>query len=374
MDDEPESAQRIARLTPLADVLARIVALVNPVAPQVARIADAQGFVLAADVVAATGAPAVARALRDGFALASEGTADAGGYAPVSLATPPVRVNAGEAMPAGTDAVVPLDAVTMRDNACEVLAQVAPGEGVLPAAGDVRAGTILRRAGERLRGIDVAALSAAGIGDVSIRAPRLHLIGARRADDVILDAIASLVARGLASEGALLSDAGGRDLAAVLGSTDADATIVIGGTGSGKQDRSVRTLARLGRVEVHGVAISPGETAAFGFVGARPVLVLPGRLDAALAAWLLLGRPVLTRLTGCVEVPPSTSARLARKVASPLGLTEVAPVRMRDGRAEPIASGYVPLAALAQSDGWILIAAESEGYPPGTEVMIQAWP
>ncbi len=83
---------------------------------------------------------------------------------------------------------------------------------------------------------------------------------------------------------------------------------------------------------------------------------------------------MLARLTGCVEVPPSVSAKLTRKIASPLGLAEVVPVRMRDGKAEPIASGYLPFSALAQADGWILIPADSEGYPPGTEVMIQAWP
>jgi molybdopterin biosynthesis enzyme len=40
----------------------------------------------------------------------------------------------------------------------------------------------------------------------------------------------------------------------------------------------VKTLARLGQVEAHGIAVSPGETAAFGFAGARPVLLIPGRL------------------------------------------------------------------------------------------------
>jgi molybdopterin biosynthesis enzyme len=31
----------------------------------------------------------------------------------------------------------------------------------------------------------------------------------------------------------------------------------------------------------------------------------------------------------------------------------------------------VPLTALAQADGWILVPADSEGYPPGTEVMVR---
>ena len=93
-----------------------------------------------------------------------------------------------------------------------------------------------------------------------------------------------------------------------------------------------------------------------------------------LAVWLVLGRLILARLTGCTEATPAIKARLSRKVASALGLTELVPVRMRDGAAEPIASGYVPLAALAQVNGWVLIGADSEGYPAQSEVVIRPWP
>jgi molybdopterin biosynthesis enzyme len=125
---------------------------------------------------------------------------------------------------------------------------------------------------------------------------------------------------------------------------------------------------------VYGIALSPGETAAFGIVGSRPVLLLPGRLDAAIAGWLVLGQHLLERLSASTEQTTTTPAILARKIASPLGLAEVVPVRCRDGRAEPLASGYLPLAAIAQADGWIFVPAGSEGYPAGQAVVIKPWP
>jgi molybdopterin molybdotransferase len=136
----------------------------------------------------------------------------------------------------------------------------------------------------------------------------------------------------------------------------------------------VQTLARVGQVQFHGIGIMPGETTALGFAGPRPVLLLPGRIDAALAGWLTIGRRMLARLAfRLIEEQPFT-AELARKIASPLGLAEVIPVRRRLGRVEPCAQGYLPMQALARAEGWLLVPADSEGYPAGTRVVVRPWP
>src|SRR2546430_2223614 len=260
---EPDRPQRIVRLTPLADVRARLAALVEPVTPRAADLSAARGRTLAEDVIIPAPIPATARALRDGWAVRSDLTAAAGGYAPA------------------------------------------------PRPFAMR-------------------------GDARMAAPE--------------------------------------DLANALAAAGADAVIAIGGTGSGRRDVTVQTLASMGEVLVHGVALLPGETTALGTVGARPVLALPGRLDAALAAWHVLGRLMLARLAANQETPSMRSARLTHKVSSAVGLAELVPVRCEGLSATPIASGYVPLAALAQANGWILINADSEGYPAQSEVVIRPWP
>ena len=155
---------------------------------------------------------------------------------------------------------------------------------------------------------------------------------------------------------------------------NADGIIVIGGTGSGRNDTSVQTLAREGELSVHGIALTPGETAALGFVGSRPALLLPGRLDAALAVWLVVGRRLLARLSGGDDGELTATATLARKVASPVGLAEFVPVRRSGDMAEPLAAKYLPFSALSRADGWILVPADSEGYPEGATVAVRPWP
>jgi len=141
---EPDRRQRIARLTPLADVLARLDALVKPVMPRAADLAAALGRTLAEDVVIHAPIPATARALRDGWAVSSDLTTDAGAYAPAPLPSA-AWVDVGEALPGDADAVAPLDAVAIRDGAAQALAPVGPGEGALPTGADVAPGTTLCR-------------------------------------------------------------------------------------------------------------------------------------------------------------------------------------------------------------------------------------
>jgi molybdopterin biosynthesis enzyme len=231
---------------------------------------------------------------------------------------------------------------------------------------------LLLRAGAVVRATDAAAFAAAEIAEVAVREPRVCVAPARAGHDPIIAAAVELLASAAAAAGGMVHRAA--DGAAVLADTEADVIIVVGGTGAGRNDMSVRALAAVGKVEVRGVALTPGETATFGMIGQRPVLLVPGRLDAALAVWLTLGRHLVARLTGGFGDAQGTLALLTRKHASPLGLVEVVPVHQSGDQAEPIASGYWPLQAIVRANGWILVPSESEGYPAGAEVVVRALP
>ena len=363
--------QRIARLTLLADVLASFDLSVGPVEPREEAVTKALGLTLAASAVIAAGHPKAALALRDGYAVRSDATLDASSYAPAPLSPAPTRVEMGDTMPAGADAVAALDAVQMRGAEIQALAAVAPGEGVLAPNADATADLQLRLAGARLRRIDVALLTALGVERVLVRQPRVRVVQAGASD--IIRGAATLIASAVASEsGITVTD--NSTLEAALNDASADMIVAIGGTGSGRNDDSVRTLARAGTVQFHGIGITPGETTALGFVGARPVLLLPGRIDAALAGWLTVGRRMLARRAFRLIEEQPFAAELARKIASPLGLAEVVAVRRRLGKVEPVAQGYLSMQALAHAEGWILVPADSEGYAPGARVVVRPWP
>lgn len=373
----PPERQRIPRLTPLAEVLERVTALARPVEPHGVRTDLARGLVLARDVMLRAAWPPHAVALRDGWAVRSGDLGDASAYAPVQLEAAPRFVETGDALPYGTDALLAPDAVNVVGGAAEAVANAAPGEGVLARGADAEARMPLRRSGDRLREVDVVLSRAANVVRVSVREPRILIITAAAVAEA-QDVVGAFIEQAVQDVGgtARLERTEGREerLARLLTDRTGDAIIVIGGTGEGPRDASVRTLARVGRVEVHGIALRPGETAALGTVGARPVLLLPGRLDAALAVWLAVGRHLLARLTGSRAEEPWRAATLARKIVSTIGLAEIVPVGACEGGVEPLASGYFPLHALARAVGWVMVPPESEGYAAGSVVELMPFP
>ena len=90
-----------------------------------------------------------------------------------------------------------------------------------------------------------------------------------------------------------------------------------------------------------------------------------------------MGRRIVERLAATnynKDSDPVETLLLARKVTSTVGLAEVVPVRRHGEQAEPLATKYLPLSALARSDGWILMPADSEGYSEGSPVQVRPWP
>lgn len=124
----------------------------------------------------------------------------------------------------------------------------------------------------------------------------------------------------------------------------------------------------------HGIGIAPGETTAVGSINKAGVLIVPGRLDAAFAAWATIGEAIMARLTGYTGSTPSSTATLTRKVTSTIGLVEIVPVKLEPSGALPLASGYIPIQTMAQADGYIVVPADSEGFPAGASVKVRTLP
>ena len=347
----------------------------GPVAPECRPLAGAVGCRLARDLATAVPVPAAATAIRDGWAVNAADTAGAGPYGPAPLSAAP-WIESGAALPAGADAVLPAFDASGEERHLAAVREAVAGEGVRAVGEDAPAGWTWRRQGERLRAWDLPLLAASGVTTVPVRRPNVVLLPI--GDEVAGDALTPLLLHLISGEGAealLLPPVPDdpNEIAAALraGVPGADLLLTLGGTGEGRADRTAAGLALAGCLALHGLGARPGGTAGFGAVENCPVIMLPGRVEDAFAAWLLLARPLLQRLSGALP-DPARRLRLGRKVVSTVGMAEVVLLRRGDGpdEAEPLATGSLPLAAIAGADAALVVPASSEGYERGTSVEV----
>ena len=368
-----DTLQRIKALTPITSIASLIGTRIDPVASQVVAVEKAVSMTLSADVTAPFDVPSDLTAASDGWAVTAEQTLDASYYAPVVLSSPPLWVNAGERMPQNTDAVLPADAAAPANATIEVYNPVASLEGVLPPGRHARKGGLLLRAGDRLTALRSASLRSLGISSVSVRAPRVKIVPVSAVSSAP-DVISPVIARAVAACGGVPEIAGQASYESLLEHPDCDAIVVIGGTGSGKNDTAVQALVRKGALDFHGFGIAPGQTAAFGRAGNCPVLLLPGALDAALSVFLVVGSALMDRLSGHRDTKKGVPVALAKKIVSTIGMEEIVFVRRVEGRVEPLGKASFALQKLLLADGWIRIPADSEGVPEGASVEMRKLP
>lgn len=353
-----------AALMPLDEAVQQLTANLVPIPPEAVPLGESLGGISAADLEAPRAYPAQPTALRDGWAVRAEAIVGASPYAPIPAPHPLIWVEAGAGMPEGLDTILSPEAI----EGDVVVADAPAGVGVRRAGEEIASGARLLSVGDRITALNRLALQAAGFASVALRRPRLSLIVVRAAEaDSLSPLLATLAARAGASIDAVIAADTPEAIADTLRQQTGNAILVLGGTGFGRQDHSAAGLSRAGKVQAHGIALKPGETAGFGTVGDRPVLLLPGRPDAALAAFLALARPLIEALSGASPDTPAVLPTL-RKIASTIGLSEVVYARSRPDGFLPLGSSDLPLHSLIQADAAILVGPESEGVPAGQSV------
>ena len=363
------STQRLpASLTPLEIALAGLLPRVAAVPSVELPLAEALGCI-AADMPALAAFPPSAIAAADGWALPARDLVGASSYTPLPLAKPPVWVEAGDAMPEGCDCVVDSDAIDHSGPMVQVLADAIPGQGVRRIGGDLAEGSFVT-AGRRIGPLDVLVMRAAGLKAATVRRPRLRIVNIPAASGVAMTAEMIMANARAAGAEIMFVEALSREASEIAGAFDPDGCdllITIGGSGVGRSDAAVVALAKRGQVIAHGIALQPGRTAAIGSIETVPVIALPGAPDQALAVWWTLVLPALDRLSGRLPRQPVTLP-LARKIASSVGITEIALLARNDNAWMPLAVGDLPIESLARADGWLAIPDSSEGHAAGTPV------
>jgi molybdopterin molybdotransferase len=270
-----------------------------------------------------------------------------------------------------------------------------------PAPGDhwlqddvILAGAVLSKAGQRIGPVDLALFAIAGVQHVHVvRRPTVELLvtgnellpcGSRPEGYRIVDSnsvmLAALATRdgGCPRPAALVPDE--RDaIRSALCQSAADAVLISGGSSVGTEDFAAEVLAEVGELCLHGISMRPGGPTGLGFLGGRPVFLLPGNPVACLCAYDLFAGHAIRRLAGgAPDLPyPTRALPLWSDINSAWGRLDYVRVRLRCGQVEPVSpakgSGASALSSTTIADGFILIPTDREGLRAGETVKVHLY-
>ena len=369
-------------------------------------LANADGRILARDIVAPLPLPPFTNSAVDGYAVASRdlppdeaqifpvsGRVQAGASArgPVKPGQA-VRIFTGAPMPDGADTVFMQEDVRVEGNNVVLPAGLKPGANVRPAGEDIPLGHAALKAGQRLRPQDVALAAAFGLTQVEVnRRIRVAVFstgnelvspGETRAPAQLFDSNRFMLIAMLARLGCQLSDLGIlRDEPASLASAlkkvagSHDLILTTGGVSTGEEDHVKAGVESAGKLVLWRMAIKPGRPVAMGIIGGTPLIGLPGNPVASFVTFVHVVRPTVLALMGAAHqhlVPmPVRAAFTYRKK---IGRREYVRVTLRkadDGALEAIKfprEGAGLLSSLVDTDGLVELGEAVTMVEPGQVV------
>ena len=361
------------------------------------------GRVLAEDVAADRDTPAVARSVRDGYAVRAidlpgeldvigevrAGEKFKGSVGPGQA----VEIMTGAPVPEGADAVEMVE-YTRRNGARVTMDRVAePHQFINPRGCEAAAGEVVLRAGTRLDYSAVALLAACGRPTVKVyKQPHVAILAT---GDEIVEAheqpqefqirnsnawsLAAQVARagGLPCILPVARDTVEETRQLIEHGLRKDLLLLSGGVSAGKHDVVEEALVQCGaEFYFDRVLIQPGQPLVFGRARERFFFGLPGNPSSTMVTFEIFARAALELIGGQEEAPLHMPfARLTREFRHRAGLTRFLPARLSadGGEVTPVewhGSGDIP--AITRANAYLVADADRAEYPRGEWIRVLA--
>ena len=396
--------------------IAEMLKVVCPLPARMQSLRMSEGCVLAEDLFSPIDIPSAATVTRDGYAVRSDdlrsartlplhlplATQASKSNVPGLPAGMACRVVTGGLLPAGADAVVsqeharlvsPADA-----NGIEIAGDVRVGQHVVAAGAELTRGAKALTGGTPLGPPELALVAAMGLQQVPVvPRPRVAVIvtgselrqpshasndGLRASNTVLVEAMVRMCG-GVVGSTEIISDDPDALTAAFQRAMDCDVIFTTGGTGRGSadlirgvvQDREASSMwdrpsGGSRRVSFRTLHAEQGSDI--------PHLALPGRPVAAVVAFTLFGFPLLRRLAGYADLPPTyCTATFADAISTTQRFIPVRLEHREDGlRATAISnSSLYGLRAAIDADGFALMPRPGEDGSCNTvRVLLPPWP
>jgi putative molybdopterin biosynthesis protein len=331
--------------------------------------------------------PEIHLAAMDGIAVVSGDTRSASEQHPVTL-DHAARVNTGNVVPPGYDAVIMIEDVWEADGKYTIRKSAGPWQHVRPAGEDLAESEMVMPSRHLVRPHETGALAAYGITEIEVITVRIGLVptGSELVPPGTRPAPGQVVESNTVMAKAMLESAGARcirypfveDMPEKIQDTvrqacaENDIVIVSAGSSAGTKDYTADVIADLGEVLVHGIATKPGKPAIIGRVAKKPVFGLPGYPLSALTVIREIILPFLRNYGLPVPEPGIIRAGITSALPKEIGSDEfvlctLGKVGNRWALSPQSRGAGVQMSAV-RANAYLRVPRESEGFNAGDMV------
>jgi putative molybdopterin biosynthesis protein len=377
--------KRYLNVMPLGEVFT-LLAREFPCTPSTETIPleAASGRITSRPIFGTYSVPEIHLAAMDGIAVKSGETKGASEQHPVTLDRV-ARVNTGNVVPFGYDAVIMIEDVWEADGKYTIRRSASPWQHVRPAGEDIAESEMVMPSRHLIRPHETGALATYGITGLEVITVRIGLIptgselvpaGTRPSPGQVVESNTVMAKAMLDSVGArctrypFVEDEPEKIRNAIKQAcSENDIIIVSAGSSAGTKDYTADVIAGLGNVLVHGIATRPGKPAIIGKIDKKPVFGLPGYPLSAITVIRELVLPFLRNYGLFVPDPQIIKAVITSSVPKEIGSDEF--VQCTLGKVKdrwtvsPQSKGAGVQMSAIRANAYLRVPRDSEGFSAG---------
>ncbi|MFH0967089.1 MAG: molybdopterin biosynthesis protein [Methanobacteriota archaeon] len=387
MVKEGDGATRYLTLTSLSDALCQLREHF-PCSPRVIRVPVQNSFgkITAEAIFSPLSVPAAHLSAMDGIAVKSRDTIGATDQKPIDLIDV-VRVNTGNVIPDGYDAVIMIEDVIRQDGTYQIRSSAHPWQHIRPVGEDIAVTEMIIPRMSQIRAADIGAMASYGIFEVPVLDLKVALIptgseivpvGSMPGPGQVIESNMHMAAALITATGVgvtqypIVPDDPDQIRALVERAVeDNDIVLISAGSSKGTKDYTAKIIADLGAVFIHGIAIKPAKPVILGYIKDKPIIGMPGYPIACHTILREIILPLLGWYGFPIPEPEVIPVQLTSAIHSSIGTDEfvLATVgRIQDSWvAAPLSRGSGVQMSLVRSNAYLKIPADLEGFETGSK-------
>lgn len=311
------------------------------------------------------------------------------------------RIPTGGYLPPKSDTVVPIEYSQFNemDRSVRIFAEFPKGSFISPAGKDITKDKLMFKKGHLLRIQDISLLNSMRVKKLNVyKKPKVAIIptGSELTNDInevaygkILNTNGQIISTLIEASGGIPVDLGiTSDNVKMIKSkinnalSQNDIVLTIGGSSVGHKDLIAETINSMGKpgILAHGIKLDRGRVTKIAALKSKPIIILPGPIQGAINAFIVLALPLIRSLIGLshnnyvfINAQITDNWKARKKFQN---FVKILYVRLSYSKtnnsikAEPITGETSNMTVMTRANGYVMIPEKITSIEKGSEIQV----